>query len=179
MKLNLAAGTDLKPYPWINLDIVPRWPNTTRGCDIIWDARKDKIPFGDNSVDEIYAGYLLLHLAPSYHSAVLAEIHRVLMPAPHGVAVFGEVDMRKVMAKYLETPHEPYLSDLIWGEQGVRPDWPAEAQALADYDKHCQGFTEETLKATLTKAGFGNFTPRRLHAVFYELTIACTKEATP
>ena len=68
MKLNLASGTDLKPSPWVNLDIVPRWPNTDRGCDVVWDARKDKIPFADNSVDEVYASYLLLHLAPRFHA---------------------------------------------------------------------------------------------------------------
>lgn len=174
MKLNLAAGTDLKPYPWVNLDIVPQWPGATRGCDIIWDARKDKIPFSDNSVDEVYASYLLLHLAPRFHAPVLAEIRRVLMPT--GVMVVGEVDMRKVMAKYLENPFDPSTSDLIWGEQAIRPEWPIErAEELADFDKHCQGFTEETLKDTLTKAGFGNFTPRRLHAVYYELTIVCQK----
>jgi ubiquinone/menaquinone biosynthesis C-methylase UbiE len=174
MKLNLASGTDLKPLPWINLDVVARWPGTSRGCDVIWDARKDKIPYDNESVDEIYASYLLLHLAPRFHKPVLAEIHRVLMPG--GVLVVGEVDMRKVMTKWLEAPSDPGLADLIWGEQAVRPEWPIElADELVEFDKHCQGFTEESLKKTLTDSGFTNFTPLRLHVVFYELTLACRK----
>lgn len=117
MKLNLASGTDLRNAPWINLDVVSRWPNTIKGCDIIWDARKDKIPFADNSIDEIYAGYLLLHLAPRFHEQVLAEIWRVL--SPNGILVIGEVDMREVMIRYLNNPFDPNFSDLIWGEQGI------------------------------------------------------------
>jgi ubiquinone/menaquinone biosynthesis C-methylase UbiE len=176
MKLNLASGTDLKPFPWINLDIVPRWPNTTRGCDVIWDARKDKIPFADNSADEIYASYLLLHLAPRFHKQVLSEMWRVL--TTDGILVVGEVDMRETMMRFLNDPYNPGLSDLIWGEQGICSTWPEDqAEKLADFDKHCQGFTEESLKKTLSDAGFSGFNKIKLHAaeVFYELTLTCKK----
>lgn len=169
MKLNLASGTDLRDG-WVNLDVVPKWPSAPRGCDVIWDARKDKIPFPDGSAEEIYAGYLLLHLAPKYHSAVLADIRRVLSPA--GVLMVGEVDMEVVMRMFLENPLDTRCSELIWGEQGS-----IHGDDLADFDKHCQGFTEASLKKVLTDAGFTGFQRVRFHCadVFYELTLTCRK----
>ena len=165
LRLNLASGTDIKDG-WVNLDIVPKWPAAKRGCDMIWDARKDAIPFGDNSVDEIYAGYLLLHLAPYYHKPVLAEIRRVL--APTGILTVGEVDMEIVLERYLDDPSDKRYSELIWGEQ---------AAEFAEFDKHCQGFTEQTLRELLCDNGFKDFKRINIHCagVFYELTIQCRK----
>jgi ubiquinone/menaquinone biosynthesis C-methylase UbiE len=167
MKLNLASGTDIRDG-WINLDIVPRWPNTRRGCDLIWDARKDPIPFAPNSAEEIYAGYLLLHLAPKFHAPVLKEIHRVL--SPQGTVMFGEVDFEVVMRQWLLDPLNPRLAELIWGEQGNDS-----GDEFADFDKHCHGFTEESLRRTLLDAGFSDITRTKIHAVDYELTLVCRK----
>lgn len=168
MRLNLASGTDLRDG-WLNLDIVPKWPIAARGCDVVWDARKDRIPFADGSVDEVYAGYLLLHLAPCYHGFVLEEIRRVLKPG--GLARFGEVDMEIVMGRFLKNPLDPHAAELIWGEQGN-----VHGSDLAEFDKHCHGFTEESLRATLYIAGFKDFRRVSIHSpdVFYELTIECT-----
>jgi len=169
LKLNLASGTDIRDG-WVNMDIVPRWPIARRGCDLVWDARKDKIPYPDNSVSEIYAGYLLLHLAPKFHKPVLAEIHRVM--SPDGVVMVGEVDMEIVMKRFLADPMDPRCCELIWGEQGS-----IHGDDLADFDKHCQGFTEASLKATLAEAGFGHFQRVSFHCadVYFELTITCKK----
>jgi hypothetical protein len=168
MKLNLASGTDIRDG-WINMDIVPRWPLARRRCDIIWDARQDKIPFMDNTVEEIYAGYLLLHLAPKYHKSVLAEMYRVL--APTGTLVVHEVDMDIVMRRYLENPLDESCNQLIWGEQGI-----IHGDSLADYDKHCQGFTEMSLNHTLNQAGFKCQRIKIHHeSVWYELTMRCQK----
>lgn len=169
MKLNLASGTDLKDG-WVNLDIVPRWPGTARGCDVIWDARKDVIPFDDGTATEIYAGYLLLHLAPTHHDRVLQDIRRVM--ADNAVLVVGEVDMDVVMRRYLDDPTNTSYSELIWGEQGT-----IHGTDLSEFDKHCQGFTEESLRALLRKNGFGSFSRINIHnsAVYYELTVRCSK----
>lgn len=169
MRLNLASGTDLRDG-WVNLDVVPKWPSASRGCDVVWDARKDAIPFPDDSAEEIYAGYLLMHLAPHYHAPVLAEIRRVL--APGGVLMVGEVDMDVVMRRFLESPSDPRLAELIWGEQGS-----FHGDGLADFDKHCHGFTSASLQDLLARSGFGGFGRARIHAaaVFYELTLTCTK----
>ena len=170
MKLNLASGTDLRAG-WLNLDIVKKWPTAIRECDIIWDARKDALPFSDNSADEIYAGYLLLHLAPIYHAPVLKEIRRVLIPgAP---CYFSEVDFEIVMPRWLNNPEDRQLSELIWGEQGER----AHGIEFAEYDKHCWGFTESKLHRLLMNSGFIDIDRITVHAVgvFYELTMRCFK----
>lgn len=171
MKLNLASGTDLRPHPWVNLDIVHKWPLASRSCDVIWDARKDRIPYPDNSVDEIYAGYLLLHLSPVYHKQVLAEIYRVAMPGCP--VVFGEVDMNIVMRRWLDNPNDQGVSWLIWGEQGEA----AHGTEYLDYDSHRWGFTESKLRNVLTEAGFRSLQRIQIHAsgVYYELTMSCVK----
>lgn len=169
MKLNLASGTDLKDG-WINLDIVPKWPSATRGCEVIWDARKDLIPFPDSSVEEVYAGYLLLHLAPQHHARVLADIHRVMRR--EGRLVVGEVDMRVVMTRWMADPFNKNLSELIWGEQG-----DFHGADLAEFDKHCWGFTEDKLREFLHLSGFDRIGRINIHHpdVFYELTLECFK----
>jgi SAM-dependent methyltransferase len=200
VKLNLASGTDLRPHPWVNLDIVHKWPLATRGCDVIWDARKDRIPYPDASVDEVYAGYLFLHLAPHHHARVLADIRRVLQPG--GRLVVGEVEMDTVLSRWILNPTDARLAELIWGEQGELPrrecmaceverlearrikgyspllcsDCIAneEQRRLAEFDKHCSGFTERTLREFLARGGFTNARRISIHAqpaVWYELTL--------
>ena len=177
VKLNLASGTDIRSG-WFNLDVVPKWPNTSRECDIIWDATIDNIPFTDNSANEIYAGYLLLHLPPIYHKQVLSEIRRVLNPG--GILLIGEVDMRILFEKWLENPHDEYLSGLIWGEQGNlgnNGDYRLDKN-IAQYDKHCHGFTQESLYKLLDENGFCDFERIKIHSeeVFYEMTIKARKK---
>lgn len=167
--LNLASGTDLRDG-WVNLDIVPRWPNTARGCDVIWDARKDRLPFNDNSVDGIYAGYLFLHLAPHHHARVLADVRRVLKPGAD--LQVGEVEMDKVMQRWIADPTDKRLAELVWGEQG-----DVHGSDLAEFDKHCHGYSEATLRAFLEHGGFSVLSRDRIHSpdVWYELTLSARK----
>ena len=176
IKLNLASGTDIRDG-WFNLDVVKQWPNTRRGCDIVWDARTDHIPFFDNSVSEIYAGYLLLHLAPVYHEKVLKEIYRVL--SPDGELVIGEVDMEILLKRWLDNPSDSYLSGLVWGEQGNlggNGDFRLN-DTYSEFDKHCQGFTQKSLEDLLLKYRFCDFNRIKIHSeeCWYELTIKTRK----
>ena len=174
LKLNLGAGTDLKENEtgWLNLDVVKRWAIASRDCDIIWDARTDRIPFDDNSADGIHVGYLLMHLAPCFHAPLLAEIRRVAKPdAP---IVFDEVDMSVLMRRWLADPSNPNLCELIWGEQGS-----VHGAEQAEFDKHCHGFTEGSLRALLEVSGFRVLGRQNIHApgVWYALTLCATKDA--
>lgn len=176
LRYNLACGTDIRDG-WVNLDVVKRWPLARRACDALWDARKDPIPAADGVVDEIYAGYLFLHLGPQHHERVLADIRRVIKPG--GLLVVGEVDMAVLLPRWLENPDNPYLSGLVWGEQGQLPGGaPAAQQVLADFDKHCQGFTEASLRRFLARGGFPRAQRVQVHGpeVWYELTLATYKE---
>ena len=178
LRLNLASGTDIRDG-WVNLDVVDKWPLARRGCDVVWDARSQAIPFPDGSATEVYAGYLLLHLAPHHHGRVLDDIRRVLRAG--GRLVVGEVDMREVMRRWLADPRDPRLAELVWGEMGqlLGSNCLAyEEQArLADFDKHCHGYTEETLREALAAHGFPSARRIQIHAsgVWYELTLEAIK----
>lgn len=169
LRLNLASGTDIRDG-WQNLDVVPRWPLARRGCDVIWDARKDALPYEGGTVDEIYAGYLFLHLSPHHHHRVLVDIRRVLRVG--GILVVGEVDMAKVLERWLKDPANQRLAELIWGEQG-----DVHGESLADFDKHCHGFTVNTLRDLIISEGF--YEPRKIQIhsddVWYELTMETRK----
>ncbi len=175
LRINLACGTDVRDG-WVNYDVVKKWPLARRACDVIWDARTDKLPIPDSVVDEVYAGTLFLHLGPQHHERVLADIHRVMKPG--GLLVVGEVDMAVLLPRWLENPGDPYLSGLVWGEQGQLPGGRVPEQAaLADFDKHCQGFTETSLRALLARGGFPMARRVKCHseAVWYELTLETDK----
>jgi predicted SAM-dependent methyltransferase len=182
--LNLASGTDVRPPPWRNLDCVAKWPLAERACDEIWDARTDTLKYDDNSVSGCYMGYTLLHIAPRFHERLLRDVYRVLKPG--ATLQVGEVDMRVLMDRWLLDPHDAYYARLIWGEQGYLEEHQlarlsesdrALQLAYCDQDKHCHGFTWETLTALLYRCGFKN--PRRVkihgEAVFYEMTCEVTK----
>ncbi len=68
MKLNLGSGTK-KREGWINCD----WSEETNP-DMVFDLN-DKIPIGDNKVDQIYMSHVLEH----FHEPlkILGELHRV------------------------------------------------------------------------------------------------------
>ena len=165
LRLNLASGTDIKDG-WQNLDIVPRWPLATRGCDVVWDARKDALPYADGTVSEVYAGYLFLHVPPRHHQRLIADIYRVLRSG--GVLVVGEVDMAKVMPRWLDDPGSKNLSELIWGEGG-----DVHGAEFEDFDRHVWGWTESKLRRFLEQAGFRSISRTSIHAagVWYELTL--------
>jgi ubiquinone/menaquinone biosynthesis C-methylase UbiE len=168
LRLNLASGTDIRDG-WHNLDAVA-WPMARRPPDVFWEAHQP-LPYADNVVDEIYAGYLFLHVEPTRHAGLLAEIRRVMKPG--AVLVVGEVDMAILLPRWLANPSDGYLSGLVWGEQGSE-----HGAALATWDKHNQGFTEESLRAFLSRGGFKSITRVNVHGplVWYELSLATHKE---
>ena len=167
--LNLASGTDVRDPPWVNLDAVA-WPLARRPPDVIWEAHQP-IPFPDESVDGVYAGYLFLHVEPGCHAGLLAEIRRVMRRGAW--LLVGEVDMAVLLPRWLADPSDKYLSGLVWGEQG-----DVHGADLAQWDKHNQGFTEASLRAFLASGGFRDAERVQLHdkGVWYELSLATRKE---
>lgn len=171
MKLNLASGTDLRPSPpWQNLDICKRWPSNPRDCEVVWDARSNKIPFPDGSVDEIVAGYLFLHVPYEHHEPLAAEMFRVLCSG--GKLEVGEVDMPIAMQRWIANPYDQSARDMCWGEQGN-----VHGAEFAQYDKHCAGHSAATLWDLLDGAGFVGIQRVKIHApeVWYEMTMRATK----
>lgn len=175
LRINIACGSDVRD-DFVNLDVVRQWPTPPRPCDAIWDARKDRLPFDDNSVDEAVAGYLFLHTAPCHHDRLIRDIHRVLKP--RGRLEVGEVDMEVTMRRWLANPNDASANQMIWGEMGCDDKFrpiPGMIE-LAEFDKHCQGFTETTLRALLKRGGFETEAIRfKRHQVYYELSLEVWK----
>jgi SAM-dependent methyltransferase len=73
MKINIGCGYD-KREGWINIDKAEEVKP-----DMVVDIEKG-LPFGDNSVDEIYSHHCLEHIRPGRWKFVLAEIARVAKP---------------------------------------------------------------------------------------------------
>lgn len=171
-RLNLASGTDLRPAiaGWVNLDIVPQWPSAAQGCDLVWDARTDVIPFPDGFATEIVAGYLFLHVPYRHHEPLAREMFRVL--APGGRIEIGEVDMPSAMLRWMANPYDPSARDIVWGEMGS-----VHGAEFVEFDKHCAGHSELTLRALLGAAGFRELQRIKIHApaVWYEMTLVGVK----
>lgn len=175
LRLNLASGTDIRPRGdgWVNLDVVPQWPDYP-SCDIVWDARTDEIPFGDDSVGEVVAGYLLLHVAAHHHDRLLADIYRVMMPGAR--LELGEVDMRLAFERWLADPYDRSANEMIWGECGNRDGRPEMAQ-FEEFDTHRSGYDFAKLRDKLETHGFTAVTRFKQHAasVWYEMSVECRK----
>lgn len=169
LRLNLACGSDVRPG-WQNLDCVRQWPNSPRPCDVLWNALSNKIPYADNCVDEIVAGYLLLHVPYEHHAPLVAEMFRVMKPGAR--LEIGEVDMPVAMRRWMDNPYDQQAREMIWGEQGN-----VHGEHLAQYDKHCAGHTETTLRALLEKHGFTRLRRFKQHAeeVWYEMSVEAFK----
>jgi ubiquinone/menaquinone biosynthesis C-methylase UbiE len=156
----------------VNLDVVAKWPGYPP-CDIIWDARTDKLPFDDDSVDEVVAGYLLLHVASHHHDRLLDDIYRVMKPGAR--LEFGEVDMRLAFERWLSDPDDVSANEMIWGECGNREN--PEYAKFEEFDTHRAGYDFQKLERKLTEHGFRNVRRFKQHApeVWYEMSVECVK----
>lgn len=71
-KLNLGCGKNIKEG-YINIDLYKG-----DGVDIILNLEEARLPFPENSVDEIYISHALEHISNRYN--LILECHRVLKP---------------------------------------------------------------------------------------------------
>lgn len=171
LRLNLASGSDARVgNGWRNLDIVEQWPNSPRPRDEHWDARTDKIPYHDASVDEIFAGYLLTHVSYRHHAPLVREMFRVLKPG--ALVTIDEVDMRQAVQRWLANPFDQDARNICWGECGI-----VHGQDLEEFDAHRSGLTWAVLCKLLTDAGFRGVERITRHApeVWYAMTCRAMK----
>jgi SAM-dependent methyltransferase len=72
VRLQIGCGNDLKPG-WINHDLV-KLP----GVDVVHDLNELPWPWGDKTIDEIWAGDVLEHLPNTI--VVMEELYRITKP---------------------------------------------------------------------------------------------------
>lgn len=92
IRLNVGCGKDIRTG-YINIDFEP-----AEGVDMVIDISKCKLPFKDNSVDEILLSHVLEHIPNRYK--FIMECWRVLKP--NGILHV------KLPAKWVRIEHESY-----------------------------------------------------------------------
>ena len=102
LKLNIGSGRK-KFDGFINLDINQNiGSNGVKMVDIIIDIEKEKLPFEDNSVEEILVDAVLEHLGDGF-IFFLNECHRVLKP--NGI-ISGEVPLANTNGALRDVTHK-------------------------------------------------------------------------
>jgi len=132
MKLNIGCG-NWRPEGYTTYDMYD--PT----ADVQGDARK--LPYADNSIEEILASHLLEHFDFKEAFAVLTEWKRVLIP--NGKLILELPNLEGICKKFTDSPAERLpLYTQIFGN----PWLPGHA--------HLFGYTPEQLLWTLQTVGF-------------------------
>lgn len=137
IKLNLGCGDEILDG-YINCDM------DSAKADMLFDAAK--IPFPDNSIDEIRAYHLIEHFPFQKGLAVLREWFRVLKP--HGKLVMETPDLLNTCKTFVESNEQERI--VLYGHFFAWPD-------LSIYQTHFFLFTETQMRWSLESTGFVNF----------------------
>lgn len=124
-KLNLGCGRNILEG-WINLDIVP-----LDGVDVVADldnCRNNKLPFEDNSMDEIVANHVIEHINNPLD--LMEELHRISKPnakaifrCPYGSSDDAYEDPTHVKQYYINS-FSYFSQPTYWrADYGYRGDW--------------------------------------------------------
>jgi ubiquinone/menaquinone biosynthesis C-methylase UbiE len=135
MRLNLACGDDRREG-YVNVDL------RADVADVV--ASVDKLPFADDSAEEVVAFDILEHF-PSFRTAdLLSEWHRVLKPMG---ALTLKVPNMLALSEWIVAGKQPRLiirnimGGHRWGPDGA-------------WDTHHTNWTPTTLREDLAQAGF-------------------------
>jgi predicted SAM-dependent methyltransferase len=141
MRLHLGCGKKLWPG-WVNVD-------GNAPADVIHDLSKP-LPYEDKTAKEIHCIHLFEHFYPHQVDDVLADWFRVLRPG--GRLVMEMPDFVKACRNTIEAidkgeiPSDKYC---MWPLFSNNPDG-------CQYHDHKWGWTYQTLKPVMEKAGFIN-----------------------
>lgn len=139
-RLNVGCGYVPLPY-WTNLDANPAVP-----ADL--HVSVPPLPFGAESLDEVYAGHFVEHLTPEEARWFLAECRRALVVGGRlGIMV---PDTQEVMRRYVEG-----VRDWVEGPPGTWHD-------VADLDDVCAFFVFSTVQESPHRWAYDRATLRRL-----------------
>lgn len=140
MKLNLGSA-NVRIEGYTNLDIYP-----FENVDILHDIEK-RLPFENDSIEEIYCHHALEHCSMEAISSMLKDWNRVLKTDGKIRIITPEIN--SCMKKFLETPESDsnkwgYMIEYILGGQHHQ-----EGQQF-----HKSAYTVERLKNLVENSGF-------------------------
>lgn len=145
-RLNVGCGDFPLPY-FTNLDGDP-----AAHADII--ATVPPLPFGDEALEEIYAGHFFEHLRRDDAQEFLKECLRCLQPG--GVIGLLVPDTREIMRRWLDGPHDCVQTAAdVWHNIADLDDlchWVIFSTFQAS--PHRWAYDRETLARAITRAGF-------------------------
>lgn len=176
--VNVGCGL-VAPSDWINLDgsfsallgshpflerVTRRitglnkaaWPSGIRH----WEAR-NRLPFGDSTVDGLYASHFLEHLSRWGAETFLAECRRVLRPG--GVLRIVVPDLQSIAEEYIQTKsngHAEAAADTFLYALACCPSpdnsvWLIrKLRARKQFNVHKWMYDETSLSARMRAAGF-------------------------
>lgn len=137
LKLNLGSGNrPLRGY--INIDLHSPLSNVCFNLT-------NKLPFSDNSIDEIYARHLIEHFTRLEWQAVKKDWYRVLKPG--GLLIIECPDIERCVKRFLDNSEGrrwSYWIMTIYGGQDL----------FGPGHVHKNGFNLEKLSSDLEEEGF-------------------------
>ena len=136
IKLHLGCGDEILDG-YINCDV------ENIKADMLFNAAK--IPFPDNSIDEIKAYHLIEHFKYREAFTVLKEWYRVLKP--NGVLIMETPDLLNSCQKFVDSNHLDRLE--MYAHFFSTPD-------LSPAMTHYFLYTEKQMEWTLNMVGFRN-----------------------
>jgi predicted SAM-dependent methyltransferase len=136
LKLNLGCG-DLIMDGWVNIDLYA--PKADLKCDIA------KLPYGPDTVDEMYSCHTLEHFDYFEGFDVLKEWHRVLRPG--GILKIETPDLLLSCKEFPQASEYDKINKFYPHFYGL-PWLPGGAHKFL--------YTESQLRWTLEKVGFRN-----------------------
>ena len=187
-KLHIGCGLNT-PKGWINMDgsfnaLLAKYPLVKKilakigvvseakikvpwSKDILVHDIRKRLPFEDNSMDEIYSSHVLEHIYGDESEDLLKECFRVLSPG--GVIRIMVPDLQGFVQNYLQRKQnknineKKYPADIFMEDLLLRPyssfkgNWMYKIyDTIKDFHSHKWMYDEESLVGRLTKAGFTN-----------------------
>ena len=140
IKLNIACGEDYQTG-YINADLYIADQNKNVKLDAIFDVKK--IPYEDNTVDEIRALHIIEHFDFHESNTILKEWCRALKPG--GKLILETPDFLTSCKAFAETTDENFRV-LLYGHFFAMPWLPGQTHKFL--------FTENQLRVQLDWAGF-------------------------
>lgn len=144
MQLNLGSG-DRYVDGWVNVDL----PTTPHRKDVGLDLTSaERLPWSEGSVECVYAGHVLEHLALDDCRKLLARLRPLMIPAGPIMLVGPDVNLAEQLIP-----------------EGAADQWGATRESLRcgagrwAGDVHLWECTGERLAELLTEAGWSSITP--------------------
>ncbi len=156
-KLNLGCGSN-KIEGFINIDIEP-----STKPDLVCNFITDKLPYKDNSIDEVVLYHTIEHISKRYHNKILLEIWRVLNPK--GLFYLSYPEFTKCYKNW------------IINYKGKREFWEATiyGRQLYPSDFHVCIMHTNSFKEVLIDCGFNKIIEAPEIGETYNTIIQCSK----